>query len=602
MQLWKDFSKKNDRRPKKIVYLKLQSICLNHNYMGQFLDTTVKNVIEEINVRYFLPDIQREYVWLNKANEKKIEQLFDSILRGYPISTFLFWKLHTSDLETTADTSASSNKLNFQLYKFIENYDERKQHNEKIDVDKIRPGDLKIVLDGQQRLTSLYIGLKGSRILRRPHSKGKGKYDEKKLYLNLRYSPDPEKPDDNYKFEFHDPNNVPVSDDKQFWFKVGDILNMDSIINYALINKLSQGESCILERLKNAICSNSIISYYEEEEKSLDKVLKIFIRVNNGGTALSYSDLLMSILTASFSTDIRSKMNELVTYFADEGFAVLGRDQILKSCLILAECSSVFKLSNFNRQNIGKIENGWKDIQESLKYAMEIVKDFGYAYHLSSGYIISAIALYLHSHKLNINKRVSDKDNKAIGQFIRNAQITSYFTSSLDTKLSRVSSFIKGATDFHAFNEQMKNNHEIDVSGMADELIDTTEYGGPAVLPLLQLLYPNMDFKNRTFHIDHIYPKSKFQKNQDKMPKGYVKQRNNIFNLQLLEGRENIIKKDKDPEVWLQEEYKDDLEGKKKYKRDNYIPENLELSWKNIKVFKEQREKALLEELKKLLQ
>jgi len=274
----------------------------------------------------------------------------------------------------------------------------------------------------------------------------------------------------------------------------------------------------------------------------------------------------------------------------------------LKSCLILAECSSVFKLSNFNRQNIGKIENGWKDIQESLKYAMEIVKDFGYAYHLSSGYIISAIALYLHSHKLNINKRVSDKDNKAIGQFIRNAQITSYFTSSLDTKLSRVSSFIKGATDFHAFNEQMKNNHEIDVSGMADELIDTTEYGGPAVLPLLQLLYPNMDFKNRTFHIDHIYPKSKFQKNQDKMPKGYVKQRNNIFNLQLLEGRENIIKKDKDPEVWLQEEYKDDLEGKKKYKRDNYIPENLELSWKNIKVFKEQREKALLEELKKLLQ
>ena len=46
--------------------------------MGQFKDITIKEVIEEINVSYFLPDIQREYVWLDRAAEKKIEQLFDS--------------------------------------------------------------------------------------------------------------------------------------------------------------------------------------------------------------------------------------------------------------------------------------------------------------------------------------------------------------------------------------------------------------------------------------------------------------------------------------------------------------------------------------------
>ncbi|WP_154444068.1 DUF262 domain-containing protein [Helicobacter pylori] len=49
--------------------------------MGVFLDNSIKNVVDELNVRYFLPDIQREYVWLKKADEKKIEQLFDSILR-----------------------------------------------------------------------------------------------------------------------------------------------------------------------------------------------------------------------------------------------------------------------------------------------------------------------------------------------------------------------------------------------------------------------------------------------------------------------------------------------------------------------------------------
>lgn len=58
--------------------------------MSMFLDKTIKEVVDELNGRYFLPDIQREYMWLKKADEKKIEQLFDSILRGYPIGSFLF--------------------------------------------------------------------------------------------------------------------------------------------------------------------------------------------------------------------------------------------------------------------------------------------------------------------------------------------------------------------------------------------------------------------------------------------------------------------------------------------------------------------------------
>ncbi len=58
-----------------------------------FLDNSIKNVVDELNVRYFLPDIQREYVWLKKADEKKIEQLFDSMLRGYPIGSFFILEI-----------------------------------------------------------------------------------------------------------------------------------------------------------------------------------------------------------------------------------------------------------------------------------------------------------------------------------------------------------------------------------------------------------------------------------------------------------------------------------------------------------------------------
>ncbi len=111
--------------------------------MSMFLDKSIKNVVDELNVRYFLPDIQREYVWLKNADEKKIEQLFDSILRGYPIGSFLFWKLQKEDIAKSDEQD--SDKLNFQLYKFIENYDERKPHNEKIRIEEIRRDDLSIV-------------------------------------------------------------------------------------------------------------------------------------------------------------------------------------------------------------------------------------------------------------------------------------------------------------------------------------------------------------------------------------------------------------------------------------------------------------------------
>ncbi|WP_050579108.1 DUF262 domain-containing protein [Helicobacter pylori] len=66
--------------------------------MSVFSDKSIKNVVDGLNVRYFLPDIQREYMWLQNADEKKIEQLFDSILRGYPIGSFLFWKLQKEDI------------------------------------------------------------------------------------------------------------------------------------------------------------------------------------------------------------------------------------------------------------------------------------------------------------------------------------------------------------------------------------------------------------------------------------------------------------------------------------------------------------------------
>lgn len=568
--------------------------------MGKFIDKTAREVISEINVSYFLPDIQRDYVWLNNPREKKIEQLFDSILRGYPIGTFLFWKLKKTDIETDKNKD-SKDKLNFQLYKFIENYDIRHLYNEKINIEKVNSDDLNIVLDGQQRLTSLYIGLKGSRTLKKPRGwwDNPNSFEEKKLFLNLRHIPNEENPDDNYQFEFLLPNALPAKDDDNNWFKVGDILNIDSVLKYSRENGLNDQEAEIIERLLNALCTKSIISFYEESEKNLDKVLKIFIRVNSGGTQLSYSDLLMSILTANFSTDIRDMMQKLVEAFRDKGFSVLGRDQILKTCLLLTGSNHIFNLKNFSKTNISKIEENWGKITTSLYDATQIVEDFGYANQLSTAYIISIIALYLYNNDKKYSQ-VDSTDLNAISAFVRNAQIKSFFTTSLDNKLTIAANCIRNTSSFNDFNEEMKKNHYIEISNDDIEgILDNVQFGNPALFPILQLLYPNLDYKNSTFHIDHIYPKSKFTANNKSLPEECLDRKNYIFNLQLLEGSENISKRAKDPEVWLDEVYKTE-EEKNEYKCKNYINKDFRLEWTNIKDFENMRRENIKKQLQAL--
>ncbi|WRA40160.1 DUF262 domain-containing protein [Helicobacter pylori] len=563
--------------------------------MSMFLDKSIKDVADELNRRYFLPDIQREYMWLQNADEKKIEQLFDSILRGYPIGSFLFWKLPKEDIAKSDEQD--SDKLNFQLYQFITNYDERKPHNEKIRIEQIRRDDLYIVLDGQQRLTSLYIGLKGTRTLKKKKARNDNPnaYEEKRLYLNLKHQPNMDNPEDNYEFEFH--AKTPENDKKHFWFKVGDILELKSVINYAREHKLDGEESALLETLNKAFHDKQLFSFFEETEKNLNKVLNIFIRVNSGGVKLSYSDLLMSILTASFSSDIREKMNELVDALKDKGFPNMGQDQVLKTCLLLIGKDTTFELKNFNKKNIKEIEDNWEKITDSIYNVAKLLETFGHAGYLGSAYILSSLAYFYF-----LNSKMNENDKEQALKFVRNAQITSYFSSSTDTKLSAIAHSMKEAQTFESFNHNLAKHEKNPLKITNDMIEEMVNYKySDQVFPILQILYPHLNYKTTTFHIDHIYPKSKFNKKNKKLNQDFYGWRDYLFNRQLLEGAENIAKKDKDPEVWLKEEYKDNQQAIEEYKKRNYIDPNLRLEWENIEEFREKREEAIIEKLKEAL-
>src|SRR5690554_2740109 len=107
---------------------------------------TIKKAIDLIRKKhYVLPSIQREFVW----DTFQIERLFDSLMRDYPISTFLFWKVEKSRIK------------DFQFYEFLKHYHQvTSRHNRKADLTEEE--DVIAILDGQQRMTAMYIGLTGS--------------------------------------------------------------------------------------------------------------------------------------------------------------------------------------------------------------------------------------------------------------------------------------------------------------------------------------------------------------------------------------------------------------------------------------------------------
>ncbi|WP_261521715.1 DUF262 domain-containing protein [Burkholderia multivorans] len=107
---------------------------------------TISEVVSEfVNRTTFLPAMQREYVW----DTDGIEKLFDSLMGDFPIGVFLFWKIR------------EENKNQWAAYEFIREFDQENPHNKEANLNGINQ-DIYLVLDGQQRLTSLFLGLKGN--------------------------------------------------------------------------------------------------------------------------------------------------------------------------------------------------------------------------------------------------------------------------------------------------------------------------------------------------------------------------------------------------------------------------------------------------------
>ena len=338
---------------------------------------TIAEVVNDIHrKKYLLPAIQREFV----CDTNQIERLFDSLMRDYPISSFLFW-------------GVEKEKVNdFEFYEFLRQYHERKQvHNPKASVSGEE--GVTAVLDGQQRLTSIYIALKGTYAYKIPRKRWDNDqaYPERKLHLNI-LSPSTNEGRE-FDFEFLTADEANENNETTFWFPVPNILDLkelEDISNFLIENgifseypkEIASFANKALSKLYKVIHIDPSISYFLEKSQQLDKVLNIFIRINSGGTILSYSDLLLSIATAQWE---EKDAREEITKFVDEinnvrsGFK-FNKDFVLKSCLILSDFSDIaFKVDNFNKSNMMIIESNWEKIAKAIRLAVELVASFGYS-------------------------------------------------------------------------------------------------------------------------------------------------------------------------------------------------------------------------------
>lgn len=577
---------------------------------------TIEETLKQIHKRdLVLPAIQREFVW----RPEQICRLFDSLMQGFPFGTFLYWRV------------APENSDKFNFYGFVLDYHE-KENRHCPPLPPMPNTALTAVLDGQQRLTALNVGLRGSMTWKLPRLwwNNPEAFPKRHLYLDLLWNAgEDEDEGTGYRFSFRRENEPsqrkdPAHNGSECWFRVSEVLSMDS--GPAMVRWLNQRlDQCFvdhafetLDRLHSVVRKDHLVAYYEERRQTLDDVVQIFIRMNDGGTPLSHSDLLLSIAVAQWTThDAREEIHKLVDVLNRIGLGFsFSKDFALKAGLMLSDIGSVgFKVDNFNRDNMAILEKQWMSIKSALTLTVQLVADFGFnRATLTSHNAILPIAYYLYRSKrmesfLSSN-RYEDDRQRIRGWLIRSLLKSGVWGSGLDTLLTALRKVIRedGAQGFPAARlgeEMARRGRELVFNDQEVKELADTEYGSPGVFAVLSLIFPFVD-PGKLFHVDHIFPIAKFSKR--KLRDAYVSEEkieefrdraNRLGNLQLLPDRVNTEKSATMPVEWLASKYPD--ESPRRRFEDDHLLGSVPEEMTGFGEFYDARRQRLVQRINKLL-
>lgn len=224
---------------------------------------TVSQLIEKIDTGELgLPELQRPFIW----KDTKVRDLFDSMMRGYPIGYLMLWECPKLDKKKAIGVDPHS-------------YDSPKE----------------VIIDGQQRLTSLYAVIKGKKVIN-------SQFDEKAIIIS--YCPLED------KFEV---GANPIKKDPEWIYNISELFTTNNTYKYTgdFIQSLkayreSKGvilsddeQDIIVEHINGVLNLKShtlpifsIKSNAEEEDVS-----EIFVRVNSAGVPLKQNDFILTLLS-----------------------------------------------------------------------------------------------------------------------------------------------------------------------------------------------------------------------------------------------------------------------------------------------------------------
>lgn len=555
----------------------------------------------------YLPAIQRKFVW----GPDKIEMLFDSLMRGYPIGTFLFWFVQ------------GKAKEEYTFYKFIQDYHERDNAWNQVAPKPDLRDQFIGVLDGQQRLNSMYVALQGSYAYKRRYGRWQddSAFPQRHLHINLFYRPKEEDESGvEYEFAFLSPADAAVVDAEHFWFRVKDVIGWSDLPQMMLaITKISEKHvdhaPALLEfgmkhltLLWQRLCKEDVINYFSIHEEELDRITDIFIRVNSTGVPLAKTDLLFSSIVAHWNEGRESIENAISTLNGKGAGFFFDNDFMMRSCLVLSDLPVRLKVNSFKKDNIGRIRTAWADIVTALDKAVDLLVEWGVCGGTLPGNSAVILMAYFILKGGNVNN-----SKVALRQYLVRSQINQVFSSRTDQVLTKIRDVLRVAKENEAAaftlksptfsleelsNVQLPNDRSLRLhTGDIDELLCASK--GAYSFLVLSLLYPQLRFNEVQFHQDHIHPWSQFSDAKlkqlgltpDKISEWQIK-RDQLPNLQLMEGSENQSKNATPFGSWLQSQ-----PNQEHFLSTNLIPQGASLEIKDFDEFFEMRKAELRQRL-----
>lgn len=517
---------------------------------------SIVSILNQIkNDEIVLPATQRSFVW----NENQILKLLDSIMRGYSIGITLIWETYE----------------NIHYRKFLSDY---RADNLLTLLSNSQQKRLRLVLDGQQRLQSLYIALYGmleGKNLYFDILSGKESDDVSASKYLFKFGTDEEAD----KWNEYSRTQAILSEEErvadytpEWYIKITEIFKISANEKKRRARRIKQELTLTdeeVDRLSTNLEKFDDVFYKQEsilkasvidenlphdnpERKSEADILEMFVRVNTGGTKLERSDLIFSLLKLSWK-ESASAFPKFVKEINSGNTFALNEDFVIRCLFVISNLGSKFDVTALRKKSdIGNMKKNFQECCNAIRATVDFIQQQCWCASsdiIGNYYNLVPFVYYLfHTKKHVVPNNQVDSVRKAFFLFA----FTKPFSRHADSRLRKfVNDHLKPLAEqsdsTFPFEKTVRWIGRYENIKNFDE--DVLKRNVPLALYIVQGLSGGKVKYNRNMpEVDHIFPKATLYE------KGFDETEvNNFANFWILAQNKNRNKTNKHPKKYFVE-------------------------------------------------